>query len=66
MPVAAILIILIGTAYIVMGFHTPLIGDDLGFRHTFAEQNDCLYALPALCTVTGYGTTHAWQTCSIP
>lgn len=46
MPVAAILIILIGTAYIVMGFHTPLIGDDLGFRHTFAEQNDCLYALP--------------------
>ncbi|MDE7115336.1 MAG: hypothetical protein K2O56_02790 [Muribaculaceae bacterium] len=45
-PVATILIILIGTAYIVMGFHTPLIGDDLGFRHTFAEQNDCLYALP--------------------
>ncbi len=36
----------IGIAYTFMGFYMPLLGDDLGFYHSFASQNDCWYAYP--------------------
>lgn len=41
-----ILIVFIGTAYFIMGFHMPALGDDLGFYYSFESQNDCWYALP--------------------
>lgn len=44
--IPGILIIFIGIAYVIMGFHNPFLGDDLGFYYSFAAQDDCWYALP--------------------
>ena len=41
-----ILIIFIGIVYFFMGFYMPPLGDDLGFYHTYANQNDCWYSFP--------------------
>ncbi len=41
-----LMIAFIGAAYALMGFFMPPLGDDLGFYHSFAEQNDCWYSFP--------------------
>jgi len=41
-----VIIAYIGVVYTVMGFYMPPLGDDLGFYHSFASQNDCWYAYP--------------------
>lgn len=44
--IPAALIIFIGAIYCFLTFNIPLLGDDLGFFSSYAEENDCWFALP--------------------